>query len=289
MHQGLKHHTHLERERVIDALVPPIIRHMGNQLVALGVAGPFAPVADGAYSDIEMIGFVKKHPGPRSVVRYVHDGMLIDLWFLTRQDYVDLHKSKIRANWPFTAVTALRPLINIAFIRELNAMPYNNSAQDRMRALGDFWPEIQDATARLLSAAAAGDQDPVPYLFWLTVEKICVALSLLNAQPFTARAAMFRETRGFALLPPSFGQLLAGQGAAPAELAQRVLRVFEEMEQLLSAEGVKLYARSLDEFVAEPTFTDLLRDSLQVDRFADRPAKPRRQIQTKLRDTLIGP
>ena len=54
----------------------------------------------------------------------------------------------------------------IAFIRELNAMPYNNSAQDRMRALGDFWPEIQDATARLLTRSTAGkDRDPVPYLY----------------------------------------------------------------------------------------------------------------------------
>jgi hypothetical protein len=47
-------------------------------------------------------------------------------------------------------------------------------------------------------------------------------------------------------------------------------------------------ASSLDAFVREQSFTDLLKDSFLVDRFAHRPAKPRREIQIKLRDTMIG-
>ena len=63
MGEGLKRHTHPEREAMVAALVPLIIRHMGHQLVALGVGGSFARDTDGPYSDLELIGFVKKPVG----------------------------------------------------------------------------------------------------------------------------------------------------------------------------------------------------------------------------------
>jgi len=282
--EGLKRHTRLEREEVIDALVPPIIRHMGHQLVALGVGGSFARGTDSAYSDLALTGFVKKPAGARSASRFVHDGLVVDIWFPTRREFLDIHKAKIGPSWPFTAQIALLPLINDAFIRELNAMPYNNSAQDRMRALGEFWPEIQEAAAKLLTAVEGGNVAPVPYLYWQAVEKFCVALSLLNARPFTTRAAMFGEARQFPILPASFEELLipADQAVGAVELARRVHKGFWEIERLLTAHGLCLQAPSLDAFVREQTFGELLRDSLHVDRFGHREAKSRQQEQLRL-------
>ena len=290
MGEGLKRHTRLEREGMIDALVPPIIRHMGHQLVALGVGGSFARGADSAYSDLELIGFVGKPAGPRSAARFVHDGIVVDIGFVTRQEFLDRTKTKVHPAWPFTARTVLLPLINDAFVRELNAVPYNNSPQDCMQALGAFWPEIQQAAARLLTAVEGGNAAPAPYLYWQAVEKFCVALSLLNARPFTTRAAMFGEARQFPLLPASFESLLipAGEAVDVVELARRVHKTFWEIERLSIAHGLVPQASSLDAFVREQSFTDLLKDSLLVDRYAHRPAKPRREIRIKLRDTLIG-
>jgi hypothetical protein len=275
MGEGLKRHTRLEREAVVDALVPLIICHMGHQLVALGVGGCFARRADGPYADLELIGFVKKPSGPRAPVRFVHDGLGIDIRFPTRQEFLDSHKLKIGAAWPFTARTVLVPLINDAFVRELNAMPYNNAAEDRMRALGEFWPEIQDAAARLLTAVETGNAPPAQYLYWQTVEKFCIALSILNGQPFTSRVAMFGEARQFSLRPTGFEDLLipAGIPVDEMELARRALRMVWEMERLLSAHGAVLQAPGLEAFVCEQSFGDILRGSLHVEHFAHKAPK----------------
>ncbi len=276
MGEGLKRHTRLEREAVVDALVPLIIRHMGHRLIALGVGGSFARGADGPYSDLELIGFVKKASGPRAPVGFVHDGLSIDIRFPTRQEFLDSHKLKIGPAWPFTARTVLVPLINDAFVREINAMPYNNAVEARLRALGAFWPRIQDAAAKLLTAVESGNTAPAPYLYWQTVEKFCIALSFLNAQPFTSRAAMFGEARGFSILPTGFEDLLIPAEAAldAVELARRAHRMVWEMQRLLTAHGAVLQAASLDAFVCEQSFGDILRDSLHVERFAYKVENP---------------
>ncbi len=277
---GLKQHTHQERARVVKALVPLVQRHMGRDLIALAVTGSFARNTDGAYSDIELIGFVKRQQHDREVVNLIHDGMLIHLWFLTRQDYLYHHKQRVGAEWSYAAMNTLVPLINEPFVRELIEVPWALSREDRFRALREFWPLVQEAAGKLLTAASREDSGPVPFLYWQMVEKICVALSLLNGRPYTTRAAIFDEARTFKILPKSFDRLIApAEGMQkPSELAGRALAAFGEVEELLYAHGAQPNAESLDAFVSPLSAGRRLRRRMQIGRKIRRTANFGRAI-----------
>lgn len=255
MLKSLKEHSHKERQQIVEALLPLIQRHVGDQLVALAVTGSFARNTDAAYSDIELIAFVKERPEPgRHAVVFIHDGMLVDIWILTRKDYIAHHKGGDRKHWPHAATSTLAPLVNAAFIEDLSAIPSPISLHDRLAALKDLWPEVQEASGKLLSAIDRADRLPIPFLYWTMVEKLCVALSYVNAQPFTTRAAIFAETMSFDRLPASFHAVLEGPGSSPnlPLLSAKVRTIVVEMEGILEDLGVALCQENLGDFVNPP-------------------------------------
>jgi hypothetical protein len=252
MLKSLKEHSHKERQQIAETLLPLIQRHVGDQLVALAVTGSFARNTDAAYSDIELIAFVKERPEPgRHAVVFIYDGMLVDIWILTRKDYVAHHKGGDRKHWPHAATSTLTPLLNAAFIQELSAIPSPISLQDRVAALKDLWPEVQEASGKLLTAIDRTDTLPIPFLYWTMVEKLCVALSYVNARPFTTRAAIFAETMSFDRLPASFRAVLEGPSSSPnlPLLSAKVRTVFLEVEEILENLGVVLCQENLSDFV----------------------------------------
>lgn len=277
MADGLKQHSHADRERIVAALVPLIQRHMGGELVALAAAGSFARGTDDAYSDLELLAFVRRRPGgDRAFSRFIHDGLLIDLTFLTREEYLEHFKRRIVWHeWPYQADGALLPLVNDDFVRELATTAPNKKLEDRATALRNCWSEVQEATAKLLNAIARNDLDPVPYLYWRMVDKLCAALSLFNARPYTTRATIFAEARTFPYMPEHFELLMLQPGSASdaTEIGRRALIVFEEMEALLHSQGLKLYEQSLDAFVSPLSGGQKLRRRLQIDRVLAKVAK----------------
>jgi hypothetical protein len=84
------------------------------------------------------------------------------------------------------------------------------------------------------------------------MEKICVALSFLNAQPYTTLASVFSEARSLPILPPSFNDFIIPPGCAlePAEIGRKALTAFTEVEALILSRGLKLYEPKLDGFVS---------------------------------------
>lgn len=267
MADGLKQHTHEERSCIVERLVPLIKRHMGSELLALAATGSFARGTDGAYSDVELMGFVKRRPdSDRASVKFIYDGVLIDLWFLTRVDYLYIHRQKIGAEWPYAGRNMLVPLLNEPFIREVADVPLNMTLEERMRALGNYWPEVQEATAKVLTASSREDDDSSRFLFWQMSEKMCVALSLVNGRPFTTRAAIFSEVRMFRTLPMHIELLSIPPDSqpTPADMAERAMIVFEEIEQILYSYGLDLYAKSLESFVSPLSVGKKIRRRLKI-------------------------
>ena len=285
MADSLKQHTHEERKRIVEALVPLIKRHMGDELLALAVTGSFARNADGAYSDIELVGFVKRRPdGDRWFTHFIYDGMLIDIWFLTRQTYLNIHKKDVNHEWPYAALSVLTPLLNAPFIQELSDTPVSATSEDCLRALRRFWPQVQEATGKVLTAVERNDINPLPFLYWRMVERMCVALSLLNVRPFSTRAAIFTEVRTFPHLPASFEAIMSPQDWThePAELGRRALATFEEMERLLYSHGFELCEQNLDSFVSAQSGWDRIRRHLGIDRVARKVMKIGKAFKLKL-------
>ena len=285
MAQGLRQHTHEERRRIVEMLVPLIKRHVGTGLIALAATGSFAREADGPYSDIELIGFVKKRPdSDRASVKFIHDGILIDVWFLTRVDYLYIHRQKIGAEWPYAGSNNLMPLVNEQCIRETTNVPLNLTLEERLLALRDYWPLVQEASAKVLTAAAHDDLDSTRFLFWQMAEKFCVALSFINGRPFSTRAAIFAEARTFQTLPMHIELLSIGRdtSSSSAELADRARIVFDEMEALVQSFGLELYAKSLDQFVSPLTAGRRIRRRLQIGRRIRRATAFMRSVKSAL-------
>lgn len=286
---GLKSHSHADREKIIRALIPLVKEHVGNSLVALAASGSFARGDDGPYSDIEMFAFVAS-PADSGAVRFIHDGILIDIWLITREDYLRIHKKSIQALssdiWPFTAANTLMPLLNVEFVNELRQTPYAMSEIGFRTGLITFWPSVQEATAKFLTAVERNDRFSVSYLYWLALEKICCALSFLNGTPFSTRAKIFEETLQFAILPPSFGKLLvaADQEHSDRHFGDLLLKVFEELEHMLSSNGFALYAGSLSEFVDPALYRSKRAENLPLGRAVARV----RRIPIKLQKLLTG-
>jgi kanamycin nucleotidyltransferase len=269
MLRGLKQHTHQERDRVVEALIPLIQQHLGDNLAALALTGSQARGTDGPYSDIEILCFVKKRlEGDERWSRFVNDGMLIDLWYITREEYLDVYKEKVRGEWPYVAAALLVPLLNEPYVRALIDAPSAATTDRWLSALKAQWPLVQEAAAKFLNAVERDDADALMFLYWQMMEKLCVVLAFLNGHSFTTRAAVFTETRGFRELPPHFEKLLIRPDApVKAEQLRRLtLTVFEEVEEMLFARGLSLYAKGLDSFVSRETPADRLKRRLKIDR-----------------------
>lgn len=274
MPKGLKARTHQDRQKVIELLTPLIKQHVGSNLVALAVSGSFARGSDGAYSDIEFFGFVKRPPSDeRTAVRFIHDGLLVDAWFMTRSTYISIFKDKVRMgedSWPYVALNVLSPVFNAPFIQDLLTVPHVRAPDAFRQALVAFWPQVQEATAKLLTAVDRNDVAPTAYLYWQMVEKMCCALSYLNERPYSTRAAVFTEVLSFPSLPPSFSSLMLApdEPGTPAKLADRARTVFHELEEMLQEQGCNLYAESLSSFVSPQSRGEELARKLKLDRVA---------------------
>jgi hypothetical protein len=285
---GLKAHTHEERRRIADMVVPLIVRHMGRDLLALAQTGSFARNSDQPFSDLDFIGFVRhRQNSDREIVNLIFDGLLIHIWFLTRDDYLSIHKNKVGAQWPYAAAITLVPLINEPFIRSFSDVPPNNNPEDYRAAIYELWPFVQEATSKLLNAVSRRNDEAVYFLYWSMAEKLTVILSLLNAKPVSTRSSVFADARTFALLPDNYLALLdPGSGIGDInQLGQRALAAFEGTERLLHAQGLRLYAENLDCFVKPLGFGGRLRSRLWSNRLFHRAAHAADRIRKQLRNS----
>ena len=261
---GLKAHSHEERGRITTVLVPLIQRHMGKQLIALAATGSFALKSDESYSDLDFIGFVRDVQDPdRAVINLIYDGLLIHVWFLTRHQYLDMHKRKVGGEWAHMGANTLVPIINEPFIRALSDAPSDAELAHYHAAILELWPLVQEATGKVMNAAISGNDENVSFLYWAMIDKLTVVLALLNRKPFTTRSKVFSEARTFALLPESYAKLFAPLLESDRkELGERALTVFEETERLLASQGLQLYAETLECFVKPLRFRDTIRRRL---------------------------
>jgi hypothetical protein len=263
---GLKIHCHRERVQVVETLVPLIKRHIGRDLIALAITGSVARNTDRSFSDIELIGIVRRPIGGRAYVKFIYDGLLVDIWCLTKREYIAEHREKVRPSWPYAASNVLVPLFNEKLINEISNIPYNYSEADRFDRIEQEWMVFQERVSKVLNAAHDKNENSLPYLFWQMVEKMCALLSILNGRPFITRATAFEEVRDFEKLPEKFHDLVrpeAAQGAA-ADVAGVTRALFDSMERLLQENGLRLYPSTLDEFVAPATARTRLAEALKL-------------------------
>jgi hypothetical protein len=256
MADGLKKHSHADRQGVVERLTPIIQERFGENLVALASQASFARGDDANYSDLELIVFLKKTPDgqPWGGVGHIIDGLLVELLWTTRDQYLKDIKKKPTKDWYLAGSDVLCPILNEEFIREVSEHPIEVTEQDTLALLNDHWSEVQESTSKVLKAIAAKDASGLPLVYGDMIRHVLIALSLLNRRPYSTYARQVDEALSFSVKPSRLyelvGPLKTGFGSIP-NLEEVVMTNFEELEQLLYEKGVEPYDESLDAFGRE--------------------------------------
>lgn len=250
--KGLKKHTRRDREKAVEEILPLVRRKFGDNLVALAAQGSFARGDDAAYSDLELIAFVKEMPGNEewAGIGKIRDGLLVELVWMTRETYLK-RTPEVNKDWFLSGSDVLLPIINERFVRELTDYRVENLSEKCLAEAKLRWHEVQEATGKVLNATAAAkaaaekSRDAIPLLFADMLIHMLITLSFLNRTPYITFARFIEQARRFDTKPPSFENLLDimtnGEFEDLARLEKTVETVFSQFEAIFEAFGVELY------------------------------------------------
>ena len=249
--KGIKKHTHKDRERIIDDMVPLIKKKFGENLIALAVCCSYARNEDTDYSDLELTAFVKTMPEgkPMGGLAKLYDGMLIELLWMTRETYLKTTLD-VNENWHYSGSDRMLPIINPEFIADLSAHRPRDLKQKCLdQAIGCF-TEVQETVTKVLNAIKQDNHEGMPLLFFEMINQIVRILSFLNQTPFVTASRMISQTRDFRTQPRSFGKLLdlavKGEYQNFRALHEVTVAVFEELETIFEDSGLPLYDDNID-------------------------------------------
>lgn len=247
---GLKPHTHEEREKIAERLLPQIQEKFGDNLIALAATASFARNDDGKYSDLELTAFLKTVPEGKHGVGIIHDGMLIEVMWTTRDEYIEEVKNASEEFY-LAGSDVMVPIFNEPFINELNQIKPTFSESALAEHARRYFPEVQESTSKVLKAIERNDRDGMPLVYWDMVRHSLTLLTFLNARPFTTFATFVSEARTFAKKPSTFEKLIEPLDKGFGELSElepMVIKTFEELEQFLLQTGQNPYKDMLELF-----------------------------------------
>ena len=247
--KGIKKHTHKEREKIVGEMVPLIKEQFGDSLIALAAQASYARGDDTDYSDLELIAFLKEIPGGKSIegMSRIRDGLLIELMWTTRDAYISRIKD-VNEEWYISGSDILLPLINEELISELNCYKIENLEKKCLKQAVRHWPEVQEATTKLLNAIEQENRQGLPLLILYLMKDIMISLSYLNQTPYTTLAKYVSEVRVLKIKPSRFEELLdlivEGKYRDLQSLKELAISVFEELEGIYEGLGCQLYDNS---------------------------------------------
>jgi predicted nucleotidyltransferase len=244
--KGLKKYTHAERQKVIEEIIPLVRRKFGDNLVALAAQGSFARADDTAYSDLELIAFVREMPGNKDLDGFgkIRDGLLVELIWTTRETYLR-RTPDVTKEWFLSGSDVLLPIINEEFIRELSDYRVENLKEKCLAEAKNHWHEVQESTAKTLNAIAADNRDAVSLLLADMLIHMLIVLSFLNQTPYITFSKFIAQARAFKTKPAQFETLLdimtTGKFQDLPLLEKTIEKVFSQFETIFEDAGVELY------------------------------------------------
>jgi predicted nucleotidyltransferase len=249
--KGIKKHTRSDRWEIIKKMTPLIRKRFGDNLVALAVCGSCARGDDAAYSDLELVAFVKKMPRCKRFGGFakIYDGMLIELIWMTRKQYIE-NALEPKEEWHMSGSDVLVPIINRKFIEDLQAYEVKNLKRKCLdHAVGAF-SEYQESVTKILNAINQKNKDGIPLLLLESAMQFLKVLSFLNQTPYITFSRFISQARQFAIKPKSSDKfidiIVDGEYGDLRTLRRTVIAVFSELERIFEELGLELYDDNFD-------------------------------------------
>lgn len=248
-------------------------RQLGQNLLGLATQGSCARNGGSAYSDVELVAFLRtvskvtnwEGPFPISQTTnrvspvQIFEGLLIDLIWTTKEDYIDQVK-EVTPDWYLAGSDYLRAEINPPLIDEINGYrPPDLHSKCRSEALR-HWPVTQEATGKVLNAIQraldarrrgdVADVANVGRLLFAMLDDVLIELAFLNERPYKSASTMLTEAEEeLPKRPSGFADLasIAKDGGYTdlRRTKEAAETVFDGLEELFREEGIALYRSEL--------------------------------------------
>ena len=205
--QGLKPHSHAQRQAIVSQLVPLWREKFGDNLLAVATAASFARGSDHAYSDLEFVVFLTESP-PENEDQYLQrivDGLLVEAVYVTEESYLREYLT-LSADWHVSSTAVLGGVYNPEFVdsltQRIRAMHYPR-VHFVARAARRFY-EVQESFGKVLTAVEQRNTEGVALLLFDATLNLLATLAFLNQQPFVTFATFVSHARGFKTKPARF-------------------------------------------------------------------------------------
>lgn len=243
--KALERYTHEDRQKVIDRLVPEVQKEFGDNFLGFASMASFARSEDTHYSDLELAVFVKELPEPKKIfgIAKIIDGMLIELCCYTPEGYLADVKNMSKS-WIIAGSNTLSPIVNEGLVEELNAHVVFDLQEKALKQALHQWPEVQEATGKVLNAVASENREGLLLLTADMIEQMLVSLSLLNCIPFVTFGRFISQGKTFEVKPKNWDVLVSMFNAGipdPVMLAGLVDEVITDFERIFESRGCTLY------------------------------------------------
>ena len=205
---GLRKHTHAQRLRILKKIVIPALqRDLGTNMIAVAVNGSVARNEDGAYSDLELMIFVRnKRKLPHGFSK-VHDGLLVEGLFITERDYYKIILEP-NAEWYLAGSDILLPMLNKKFLRKLADYRVRNK-NDKCESLAqDSLHEVQEAFGKLFTAIDKQNRENLFVILSDVVLSVLKMLAFINQKPYTSSGRFITEAKKFHKKPAGFDEFI---------------------------------------------------------------------------------
>lgn len=243
-------HTHEDRARIVVHLADLHRANLGANLVGLATQGSFARNEDRAYSDLELVAFLKQLPVEAERVdgEQIFDGMFVDLVWTTEDDYIARVK-EVTPAWYIAGSDRLEPVVNGALIAKINGYQPQNLRARCLEQAVKRWPALHEATTKVLNALARDDTPDLGRLFFSVLDHVLVVIAFLNAKPYKSTSTLLQEALRLPKQPPGLAALAAvavqGGYTDRRRVGQAVMAVLVDLEGMLEAAGATLEVKEL--------------------------------------------
>jgi hypothetical protein len=205
---GLKKYTHAQRQIIIDTIIiPQLKKELGNNLIAIAADGSFARNDDTDYSDIELMVFVNSRERlPRGIGK-IHDGVLIDIAFVTEDEYYN-HVLEPNADWYISGSDTLLPLLNTQFIEKVQQYRIHDLSQKCFGYARSQLFEVQESFGKLFTAIHRENKENLLPVLADAVMQVLKLLAFMNARPYTTLGSFVTQARSFPEKPDGFDEFM---------------------------------------------------------------------------------
>lgn len=239
--EGIKEHTHKDRKKIINSLLPIFRRKFNKNLIAVAADGSFARNEDQDYSDIELIIFLKKFLKRKWEYRKIVNGMLIVAITETKKSYINKYL-RISENWFASGASKLLPIINDTFINDINKYKIKVTKQELIKEMKDKWLNLQEITAKVLNNIKYYDKEALVLSFPLMLRESLVIMAYLNSSPYLTLGEYIKRAKKFELRPKGFDHListyLSNNYLHDRKLFNTVESVFSDLEDLCEIKSI---------------------------------------------------